>query len=267
MLIDVDVANRAILAVGARGQIARSNEQSNEARYVRAFYPTTLTAMLRAAHWNFARKFAYLSQLKSTPGAPGNIAPGTQTWDPKTQPPPPWLFEYAYPADCVKMRFVSPQVISNAFVGTPISAVPSNIGIPFYQLQPQKWLEALDENLPTGKAKVVLANQYQAMSSYTVLVEEPGLWDPQFMQAFESALGSRLCIPLSGDKTMANMARNEAKEIVLSARITDGNEGLTFAPQTQRVPDWLAVRGYAADWGTSPDGYISSFGSASFLGI
>lgn len=248
MTTDVDLANEAILAVGGRGEIARMNEQSNAARYARTFYQTTLDDIQRAAHWNFARKTDYLSQLKAAPGAPGNTAAGTQNWDPATQPPPPWLYEYQYPADCLKMRFISPQVAPNAFTGTPISSVPSFVPVPYYTLQPQRFLEALDDKLKDGPQKVILTNQFQAIGVWTTRVTNPDLWDARFKLAFVSALGVRMCIPLSGDKGLAAAAKATAKEMILDARVTDGNEGLTFGPDTQRVPDWIAARGYEGDW-------------------
>jgi hypothetical protein len=264
--IDVGVANRAILAVGARGQIASASEQSAEARYVRAFYEVTLRSLLRSAHWNFARKTAFLNQLKSAPGALGNTAPGTAVWDPATQPPPPWLFEYAYPDDCLKMRFVSPQVSNLGVQGTPIFSTPSNIPVPVGTFRPQRFQEATDENFADGQRTVVLCNQAQAIGVYTVMVANPTLWDAQFTIAFENVLGARMVIPLSGDKKMASDAKQEAKEIVLSARVTDGNEGLTYTADTQRVPDWLSVRGYAGDWPTG--GYFfGAFDNPAFLMI
>lgn len=269
MIIDTDVANRAILQVGARGQVASlQTEKTNEARYVRAFYETTLRALLRSAHWNFARKFAYMTQLKSAPGALGNTAAATVNWQPATQPPPPWLFEYAYPADCLKFRYISPQVQNNTLAGTPIFAVPSSVPVPVMGLQAQRFIEARDDNIPgsPGAAKVILSNQAQALGCYTTMVDNPDLWDPQFMQAFECALGVRVAIPLSGDKKLAADAREEAKAIILAARVSDGNEGLTFGPSTERVPDWLAVRGYAGDWSSS--GYfLGAFDNPAFLMI
>ncbi len=266
MAVNTEIANRAILAVGARGQIGRPDEQSNEARYVRAFYDSTLRALLRSAHWNFARKYAFLNQLKSAPGAIGNTSQGTAQWDPKSQPPPPWLYEYEYPSDCLKMRYVAPQVQNLAVQGTPIFSTPSNIPVPLQTFRPQRFMEATDENLSSGAGTVILSNQFQAIGVYTVFVDNPTRWDPQFMQAFENALGTRLAIPLGGDKKMAADARAEAKEIVLQARVTDGNEGLTMGPLTDRVPDWLAVRGYAGDWPTG--GYfLGAFDNPAFLMI
>lgn len=247
MTSDVDIANRAILAVGARGQIAQIREQSNEARYVRAFYQSTLDALLRSAHWNFARKFAYLSQLKSV------AAIATAAWDPATQPPPPWLYEYAYPSDCLKLRYITPR----AGDGTVL---------PVFPRQPQRFLEAIDQHIVGGAAKVLLSNQAQAIGCYTVRVDNPDLWDAQFVVAFENALGARLCIPLSGDKKMADEARKAAAEIVLQARVSDGNEGLTFAPDTERPPDWITVRGYNATWQPGSQ-LLGWFDTPSFLAI
>ena len=84
MTTDTDICNRAMGMVGARSTIASlAQENSPEARICRLYYATTLGAMLRSAHWNFARKVAYLSLLKSAPGTPENTAtPAATTWSP-----------------------------------------------------------------------------------------------------------------------------------------------------------------------------------------
>lgn len=247
--IDIDVANAAILSAGARGQIARANEQSNEARYVRAFYMDTLRGLTRAAHWNFTRKFDYLTLLKSAPGTPTNTSAGTSSWQPQTQPPPPWLYSYVYPADCAKLRYVSPQVQNSAGVGgLPIFSVPSFVPVPIQRLRPQRFLEAIDDANANGDMKVILTNQYQAIACYSRLVTNSALWDAQFKLAFEAALAVRLAIPLSGDKKMMQTNAQLAESIVTKARVSDGNEGLELVMDTDVVPDWIAVRGFSGDW-------------------
>ena len=110
----LDIANRALSAVGARSGAAGSvtalqslNASSNEAFQVNLLLNPTRDDLLRAAHWNFARKTALLSLLKAAPGTPENSSTPT-AWS-SAYPPPPWLYSYGYPSDCLKMRSVATQ--------------------------------------------------------------------------------------------------------------------------------------------------------------
>lgn len=75
-------------------------------------------ALNRMAPWNCARKFANLTLITSQPGTPENSAAGPPLWVPG-MPPPQWSYEYQYPVDCVRPRYILPQYTSLAG-GTPI---------------------------------------------------------------------------------------------------------------------------------------------------
>ena len=270
MTTDTDISNRALGMIGARSTIASlSGENSPEARACRLYYDTTRDAMLRSAHWNFTRKVAYLSLLKSAPGTPENTTTAASpTWNP-AWPPPPWLYSYAYPSDCLLMRYISPQIFTTGQGPggpVPVFSVPSLGAVPpFVQIRPQRFQVGLDVDGQGNQARVVLSNQDQAIGIYTAQVLVPDLWDPSFQDAMAAALAVRLAIPLSGDKKMMQLAAQVAMQTVLAARVSDGNEGLT---SQDSIPDWLRVRGVGLDW-MSPmtDGLVGAWSTPSFLMI
>lgn len=88
--------------------------------------------------------------------------------------------------------------------------------------------------------RVVLTNQEFAIANYVKDVTDENVFDDDFVEALSLIVGARLCIGLSGDKSLANMKLAEANAMILEARGTDANEGLRVNDVT---PDWLRVRG------------------------
>lgn len=256
-----DICNQALGALGTRSQITSMNESSEEARYCRLYYESTRSGLLRGAHWNFARKTAYLTLLKAMPGTPENSDPSTANWDPATMPAPPWLYEYAYPSDCQQVRYISPQVNVGSPDGTPIFSSPAYIPVPNISLIPQRFVVASDRNVSGDQINVVLCNQSQGIAIYTCDVENPGLWDALFQDAMVEALAFRMCFALTGDKTLAAGKQQSALIALKTAQARDGDEGLTV---NEAIPDWLRVRGYAGDWSTSSY-YCGQWSTPSFL--
>lgn len=91
--------------------------------------------------------------------------------------------------------------------------------------------------------RVILTNQEFGTMCYVRQVTDPNVMDPQFQQAWVAALGGRLVMALTGDKTLANMQIQVANNFIMGARLSDGNEGLTINDVT---PDWIRIRGFDA---------------------
>src|SRR5438045_8831417 len=111
MASEVSICNRALQAIGTRTSIASLTEASVEARNCNLIYADTRDELLGMAYWNFAAKTAYLSLLKSAPGTPTNAASTASQWS-SAFPAPPWLYEYVYPYDCIKMGRMIQQLHS-----------------------------------------------------------------------------------------------------------------------------------------------------------
>src|SRR5580765_6431576 len=104
-LTELDIANMALLAINAGGTITDFAEQSRDAQVVNQYYTQARDDALGQAHWNFARKTAVLSLLKSAPGTPEFVGTPSTTWT-SDYPAPPWAYEYQKPDDCLVMRYV-----------------------------------------------------------------------------------------------------------------------------------------------------------------
>ena len=91
-----------------------------------------------------------------------------------------------------------------------------------------------------GDQRVIFTNQEFAVLNYVKQITDENVFDDDFQEAFVRILAVGLCLPLSGDKGLANLALAEANAKINAARGTDGNEGLTI---NDVVPDWLRIRG------------------------
>lgn len=253
---EVSICNMALQSIGTRSTISSLTEQSNEAENCNLLYELTRDEVLGMAFWNFARKMATLSLIKSAPGTPTNPTSGTQSAWSADWPAPPWLFEYAYPANCIQVRYLNPNLTSG-FVGSVPLMSNGGAMLPLYGCPPVPFVVATDE-VASSDVNVILTNQYQALCCYTKRIADPGLYGAQFVGALKEALAAKLAMALSGNINLANSKFQMANGIILQARATDGNEGLTIQDTT---PDWLQVRdigGYDFPTGlfTSPYGAL-----------
>ena len=122
----VDIVNGGLQILGSRTSVTASeltNNSSNEAIQANLCLYSLRDALLRMAPWNCAFNFANLNFITSIPGTPENTSPATPTWQ-KGQPAPPWTYEYAYPADCIRPCWIIPQYGTGySGGGVPISPV------------------------------------------------------------------------------------------------------------------------------------------------
>ena len=118
MTTEVDVVNRALQTFGSRTNITSLAENSNEAINANLILHPLRDQLIRLAPWNCVTKFANLTYITSVPTTPENSASGPPLWQPGT-PIPPWAYEYQYPVDCLRARYVIPQFTAQAG-GVPI---------------------------------------------------------------------------------------------------------------------------------------------------
>lgn len=253
MTSEVDICNQALAAIGTRSTIASLSEQSNEAIQCALQYASTRDQLLRSAPWNFVRAYANLSVLKSAPGTPeyGNTVPPTY-WD-STLPPPPWLYEYAYPSDCLWARAVMAQYPIGTFdvpIFSSISQMPMNYGG-----TPVPFVVASDKDENNNSIKVILTNTPNAILLYNRAETDPNMFDSEFVIALINGVAANIVIPLTGSLQLRNALLQEANGYIAQTRAVDGNEGLTVQ---DTYPDWLRVRGQPAI-GTGFDFYGMPF--------
>lgn len=234
----VALVNESLLSIGTRATISSMTENSNEARVASQFYNTTLEQLLRAAHWSFAKKTDLLTLSKAAPGTPENQTTGSTTWNPTEYPPPPWLYSYIYPIDCLAIRAVLTQPMGNTAMSVPIFSA-QGLYYPLADASAAKFQVQTDVNASGNRIKVVCTNVTQALATYTFNATDIALWDAIFENAFTTALAGVMAIPLTGSVQLAQAKLREANDTILQARAADGNEDLQVYDTT---PDWLAAR-------------------------
>ena len=244
MTDQVSIANRALSEAGTRSTISSLTEGSNESNSVSLHYIPIRQHLVRSAHWGFAEATAQLSLLKSAPGTTETPNfPSSGVWS-KAYPPPGWLYEYAYPSDCLQAR----KLVQNYSLAT-LGSVPM---FPGQLAGSQSWWAAPGQRFQIGtdldgnnsQITVILANTDQALLTYTRDITIESLWDPLFQEAMVAALAAKLCYALTGDRARANDLIKIANDKIIIARVGDGNEGLTIMDHT---PDWITV-GHGARW-------------------
>lgn len=266
MFKPTDIANEAMDALGLGPPIGDIEDGTKAAQVCLRGYRTCLAQLLRAAHWQFARKQQPLQLLADATGQTQGVPTYTIT---------PWVYEYAYPNDAVAARFVphqpgqqSPIPQGNiAIPTTPITTgvtVSSNTILAGHRLRPSRFLIAQDVNFPPppgsqwwevqglapGGQTVVLTNVPNAQLVYTALTLYPNLWDPQFRAAMVAYLAQYIALPLHMDKKLAIALRRDqiaiVKQRIEAARISDGNEGWFT---TSHMAEWTRVRFSGGPWG------------------
>lgn len=258
MTSPVDVVNMALQQVGSvQSTISSFDEDSTEAQVARLLYEPKLKDLMRAAQWGFARRQKFLTQLRAA------VIDGEVSDDP---PPQPWLREYAYPPDCLRIRYLMPNLSPTSGE----SSVPLTTG---QQLAPYTWNAtnairftiANSENEQGDQIKSILTDVPEAQAVYTIWVSNPNLWDVEFLNAATNYLGVWFINSLARDRGSFQDQINLTMQIVRNARAADGNEGVTTM---DHLPDWIAIRGlsggvYNGPWNVQwdplawPGGFLS----------
>lgn len=284
-----DIANQSLDAIGWPDVLGEIEDGSRHAQVVLRAYRECLKQLLRAAHWDMARKSVPLVLLADATGQTPNVG--------SIVPNPNFTFEYAYPADCVKARFVpfSPQSNNvqvpsdNIYIpATPFVSVdpnaPQSLNLaasPIWagRIVPMRFLVATDYNYlppsnpipwdtpgisPQGRT-VILTNQRNAVLVYTALMLYPSNWDPMFRAAFVAYLAAEIALPVwaKTDRKFGLQMREAqlpiVRDKVVQARLSDGNEG--GPPSSDIRVDWMDAR-FIGGVGDGGGGWGPGYGAA-----
>lgn len=270
MTVPADIVNRAFDQVGRSDLVIGDLEEGTEGAMVALrHYKPALEQLLRAAHWTFARKMAPLTMLADATGNTDGVS---------DQVIAPWIYEYAYPIDCMKARFLPANYLApqSAPVGNiTISDAPLTTGAtqppygPGMRLRPAPFLISFDPNFtaqqgsnwqstigtsPVG-SEVVLTNINQAQLVYTAFMPYPSVWDALFEQSMVDLLTVRMAVPLARDPRMGaavfDRCVGQLKTALTAARAASANES-AFPQTTDNIPDWIRGR-RGPNWGTGND--------------
>ena len=235
----------SLVAIGSQSSVTGIStstggqpDGSVEANVISTLYDPVRQGVLRAVQWDFARKQSFLTQLKSSQ-------------DTNSTCPQPWQYEYSYPSDCLRMRFLQPNLTNTA---TTSNTIPSGnyIAAPWPVAREQRFIIANDVPYgSTAPVRVVLTNLPTAIGVYTLNVTDPNMFDANFVDAFVHVLASRLVLNLNGDKQMSAQLMKTAEEYLATAMKSDGDEG---PRQQDTTPDWIRAHGFVG-W---DDGYYNS---------
>ena len=254
MADQLNIANRALLAVGARGQISSLNpsDGSVEGDHISTLWQPTFEQLARTAHWNCLGIQVTLPLLAAAMGTPEN--PDGLTLP---VPPTPWLYAYSYPSDCLDVRYIVPSYPASTGLSTP--AFPVNVAAASWlptggqiSFKVQKVTLA-----PATTLLTILTNQQLAQAVYTVNDSNPAGWDSLFQEAMVATLGAFLVPALSLDIPLMDRCVKQAEMAIAQARIRDGNEGVT---NMDHSPDWMQAR-YGGQGYNLGFGYGNGFNS------
>lgn len=259
MFLPTDIANQALDAAAVDYTIGDLEEGTRPAQVTLRAYGNCLRQLLRGANWAFARKQAPLTLLADATGQTPNVG--------SLVPPGPFIYEYAYPTDCMRARFIpwnlgvqsAPAPAGNITPPSPSAPVVTGLNqFPLGQrIAPAKFVVATDPNYPPDPQEifwqvqgvspagrtVILTNVKDAQLVYTMLALYPSVWDPLFRAALVAYLASEIALPLAKDKKLGLQVRAEQIKIVRSkvteARLMDGNESVA---SSDIAVDWMRAR-------------------------
>ena len=253
-----DLFNQILDAAAVDFTIGDPEEGTIPAQKILRAYGQCRDQLLRSANWGFARKEMHLTMLADATGQTPNVG---------TQVPRPWLYEYAYEPDCLKVRFI----MHHHQQATPVptgNIQPVNPTVPLttgmgqspsigQRIRPARFVVATDPNYPSQPGQdiinsqgispqgstVILTNVLKAQCVYTARIIYPSLWDVLFRGALVAYIASEVAVSLAVDKKFGMQVRGQqiaiAKSKIEQARLVDGNEGTS---SSDIRTDWMDFR-------------------------
>jgi len=194
----VSICNMALGRFRGR-QIAALTDQSVEANACTTYYEASRDLVLADFPWNFAGKSAVLGLL--------------------SEEPEEWSFAYAYPSDCLKVRYLHAES----------------------KLRQNQDAIAYDVSLASDDSKVIVTNLDLARCRYTMKLTNVNHFDPHFVTALSWYLASEIAIPIAGvskGQLLANRAAEGYRNAIKAAYAANANEsdtGLPREPETIRA--------------------------------
>jgi hypothetical protein len=188
-----DIVNVALGRIGYKLRVGSLYDGNLAANKALDIYSQTRDEILRVGDWPFANRTAVGTVLKSAPV--GGYVPPT-VWS-TAYPPLPWLYEYGFPTDCIRVGSVKPQVIF----------------VPNFAPKPHLFAIANDSN-----QRVILSNVANAIIIYTAQVTDPTAWPPDFAEGLAAALARRLTPVLATLDIEKIEAQDEAMSVGIATR-------------------------------------------------
>lgn len=162
MSSEIDIYNMALSHVGTTVTVQDKLERSVERITCSRFYETARDALLayKSCDWRFAETSVLLADIGS--------------------PPTNWLYQYAYPNDCIR---------------------PMYIVIPGLQA-PRDDQRIVFQVSGGASSRVILTNQPEAELRYIQRITEAERYTAPFVEALALRLASMIAMPLVKDKSL-----------------------------------------------------------------
>jgi hypothetical protein len=184
----VDIYNLALSNIAAKSRVNSLTEDSDERKVCDVHYENAREIVLEDHDWNFASFFETLALLKESTDA--------------IPPPLPWIFEYAYPSTCVKVREITRDTDSEP-------PVPFSVGV--------------NDNR-TGK--VIRTDKQAAKLRYTFRITNSSLFTPRAVEAIGWKLATLIAISLTGNLKLKQNAEESYLRAIIDAKSSNYNENI-----------------------------------------
>jgi hypothetical protein len=181
---EADIVNRSLELIDSQTTITSLTDGTPAANAAQIYFTPTVNLVLRELDPAFARRTSVLSL------AVGALAPG------------PWVYEYVYPAECVRLRQVCPKLYDRTD-------------------PPQVLFQVAFDVVLGTPTKVILANTQFALAVYTTTAATLDQWDPAFAEAVARRLANPLALSLSGRPDLARELLEEAERYAQLAGSVD----------------------------------------------
>jgi hypothetical protein len=206
-----DIVNAALSGMRYQGRIGWLYEGSVASKKALDIYAQARDFLLAGSDWGFPRGDTVLTLLKSAPT--GGYIPGINPWNPAANPPLPYLFEYAYPADALRIRRVR----------APLIFVPNFL--PRYNA-----FQEANDNVPlagqsTAPGRVILCNVGHAIGTYVRQVTDMTQWDVGFVDAFIAEIRRRI------EAALVEPAQGMAQEEQFRAQVSVATQAEAMSQQ------------------------------------
>ncbi len=196
------VWNAALTQAGGRQLLASTADESVAADLLRLWYLPSRDFIFRKAAWPCLRHVTTLALIAENDFA--------DDWTP-ADPPLPWRFAYARPANMLAARWLQSAKVDAGKVSM---------------------VRDYDFALITmNGARVIVTNVESAILTYTRPVEDPDQWDDDLLQAVIFHLAGNITMPLSGQAPLQRNNFTIAAEYTRMALETQANADHQHVPE------------------------------------
>jgi hypothetical protein len=170
-----DICNAALDIIGYDRRIGDMYEGTRASKVALDLYAQTRDELLRKQKPGFASRSVQLTLQKSAPVG----GYGAASWNPATNPPPPWQYQYAYPTDCLEFLYCQPTPATIPVLN------PLSLRFRIY-----------NDQVSVPPARVILATQTPLIGVYVGQVTDMTTWDSLFVKTVVSSLAKKFAMAL-----------------------------------------------------------------------